>query len=120
MIGVLTKLWRGEYSLPLAFLGFFVFGMWAALFVAAVVLFVFYQLQLYTFGAAVAFLFIASYWLITSVGVWRSARPSTASDGWANRIEGLAARGVILLLAAYVLWSLWDRGALWLMQRATA
>jgi hypothetical protein len=119
MMAVLTKLWRGEYSLPLAFLGFFVFGMWAALFVAAVVLFVFYQLQLHTFGAAVACLLIASYWFITSVGAWRSAGPSIASKNWVNRIEGLAARGVILLLAAYVLWSLWDRGALWLMQHAT-
>ncbi len=120
MMAVLNKLWRGAYSLPLAFLGFFVFGMWAALFVAAIVLFVFYQLQLHTIGSSVAFLLIASYWLIASVGVWRSARPSIASDSWVNRIEGFAARGVVLLLAAYVLWSLWDRGALWLTQRVAA
>lgn len=120
MMAVLTKLWRGEYSLPLAFLGFYVFGMCGTLFAAAIVLFIFYQLQLHSFGSAMAFLLIASYWFLASVGVWRSAKASVISDSWVNRIEGFAARGVVLLLAAYVLWSLGNGYAPWLMQRATA
>ena len=120
MMAVLSKLWRGEYSLPLAFLGFFVFGMWAALFAAAIVLFIFYQLVLPSVGSATAFLLMASYWFVASVGVWRSAKASVTSDSWVSRIEGFAARGVVLLLAAYVLWSLWSGYAPWLMQRVTA
>jgi hypothetical protein len=117
MINVFTKLWRGQYSLPAAFLGFFIFGSWGALFVAAMVMLIFSQLSFYAAGFVVAFLILVLYWLVASVGVWRSAGASMASGNWVSKLEAFLARGFVLLIAAYAAWSLYAGGALWLMQR---
>jgi hypothetical protein len=120
MTAVLTKLWRGEYSLPLAFLGFYVFGYWAVIFVAALVAVIAMQLQLERAGFILAFLILVGYWLIASVGVWRSAGASVVSNNWVARVEGYAARGLVALVAAYALFTLANGGAFWLLQRVTA
>jgi hypothetical protein len=120
MTAVLVKLWFGQYPLPLAFLGFYVFGYWAVMFVAALVAVIGMQLQLDGLGFVVAFLILAGYWAIASVGVWRSAGVSMASENWVSKVEAIAARGLVLLVAAYALWSFYNGGALWLMQRMNA
>jgi hypothetical protein len=120
MASLLQKLWRGGYSLPMTFLGFFVFGSWVAIFIAAIVLMISYQLQLDRFGFIIALLILACYWLLTSVAVWRSASASIISENWMSRLEAFAARGIVLLLAAYALWNVYDGGARWLMQRVMA
>lgn len=120
MTSVLTKLWRGHYSLPMAFLGFFIFGYGAAMLVAAVVALILMQLAFNRLAFVFALAVLASYWLIASVGVWRSAGPSIASENWAARIEGYAARGLIALIAGYALFALVNGGALWLVGRMTA
>ena len=119
MTGVLTKLWRGQYSLPLAFLGFFVFGFWVALFAGAIILLLAFELRQDRLGYIVTFLLLVSYWLIASVGVWRSAASSLASDNWVSRLEAITARGLVALVAAYALWSLYDGGARWLLGRVS-
>jgi hypothetical protein len=57
--------------------------------------------------------------VIASVGVWRSAGPSFASDNWAAKLEAFAARSLVLLIAVYALWIIYAGGAIWLMQRVT-
>jgi|SRR5690349_1252266 hypothetical protein len=119
MMDVLAKLWRGGYSLPMAFLGFYVFGYWAVFFLAAVVAVIGMQLQWERAGFTVAFLILAVYWVIASVGVWRSAGPNFTSSNWAARLEGFAARGFVLLIALYALWIIYAGGTVWLTQRVT-
>ena len=77
------------------------------------------QLQFERPGFILAFIILVAYWLIASVGVWRSAGVSMASDNWASKLEATAARGLVALVAAYALWNLYDGGALWLTQRVT-
>ncbi len=120
MTSILQKLWSGQHSLPLAFLGFFVFGFWVVLFLAAIVSLIAMQLQLDRLGFILAFVIMVSYWLIASVGVWRSAGVSMVSDNSVSKVEAMAARGFVLLVAAYAFWSLYNGGALWLMQRVSA
>jgi hypothetical protein len=119
MTAVLTKLWSGKYSLPLAFLGFYVFGYCAVMFLAALVAVVGMQMHVERLGFVAAFLILAAYWVIASVGVWRSAGASVTSDNWVAKVEGYSARTLVCLVAAYALFSLYDGGALWLMQRVT-
>ena len=119
MTDVLAKLWRGGYSLPMAFLGFYVFGYWAVFFLAAIIAVIGMQLQGERVGFVAAFLIVAIYWVIASVGVWRSAGPSFASNNWVARLEGVAARGLVLLVAVYALWTIYAGGVIWLMQRVT-
>ena len=111
MTSVLTKLWRGQYSLPMAFLGFFIFGSWAATLVAFLVVVVFAQLPaVFMLGVSLSALILTAYWLLASVGVWRSAAKSIVSDNWVSQVEGYLARGVVLLLNFYFAWSFFNYG----------
>lgn len=117
MTSILTKLWRGQYSLPMAFLGFFIFGYCAVMLAAAMLALILMQLQFERMGFILAFIILIAYWAIASVGVWRSAKPGITSENWAARLEGYAARGLVALIAGYALFTLVNGGALWLMQR---
>ena len=105
------KLWRGEYTLPVAFWGFFCGGLiaWILVFflVFAAGRFVFYL----TLGAdptslalIVCSVVFHAYLIMASVGVWRSAEPYwTSASGrfWAG-----AARVVVAMwMANVVVWS---------------
>jgi hypothetical protein len=89
----------------------------------------FYALRASTIGFALWVLVIGGYWVIASIGVWRSASsyPSqkvadvqVLTSGWRGRhFWAVAAKVVVVIFAARVLWWLVKGGALGLMQRLT-
>lgn len=70
-----TRLWWGLYPLPTAFWGLYVVGSLTAMFLSAVIGAVFLQFvpqarsPVYLLGMCVTW----TYWMVASVGVWRSA-----------------------------------------------
>jgi hypothetical protein len=114
-VEVLRRVWWGQYSLPRAFWGFYVLGCAAAFICVALVLVASYRLRVGTLGFLLAVVLINGYWIVVSVGVWRSASAAKHSPGWA-----IAAKAVVCISVARVLWYLANGGALFLMDRLTA
>ena len=76
------KLWRGEYTLPVAFWGFYCGGLLACVAVSLVIFaasrFIFYASLAFDptpIAVAICYLLPTAYSLLASVGVWRSAEP---------------------------------------------
>jgi len=110
-MNVLGKLWRGQYSLPRTFWGFYILGQIACFALLAIILIISYRSHLGTLGFIFGFLIISCYWIIAAVGVWRSASTYLASPIWMTRAWAVAARGVVVLFAARVVWGLANGGA---------
>jgi hypothetical protein len=114
------RLWSGEYSLPVAFWGFYVFGFVGLIVLGAVILLTSYALHLGTIGFIIFFLISASYLFISCVGVWRSAKKNFASPIWISKMWGFGARVIVLLFVGRVVWGLANGGALALWGRMIA
>ena len=113
------KLWWGKYSLPVAFWAFFFAGSFACFFVSGLILFANGFVDARPIGLMIGVVLIGLYWLVATVGVWRSAGSYWASPIWMNRIWAAAARIVVLLLAANILLRLVTGGAQVLMLKMT-
>jgi hypothetical protein len=94
----LLQLWRGQYSLPVAFWGFYFVGSAFVVLLAAVV-----AAHFLYFGARTLPLLLLSsswgYWVLASVGVWRSA-----STGKSHFIFEVLAKLFILVMVARFIW----------------
>ena len=112
---MLGKLWRGEYRLATTFWGFYVGGCLLCLFGAGVLIYLSRFVHARPIGFTLGLVCAWAYWLIASSGVWQSARDGIASPIWINRMWAILARGVILLVAAQILWNLMNDGAVTLM-----
>jgi hypothetical protein len=115
----LRRLWRGTYSLGIAFWVFYCFGSLLLVFVAVFLSFGSRFLHAHVIGFLLGQLVSWSYWITASVGVWRSASFGMESKIWLDRIWPLLARGTVLFVAIQVLWRLANGGALRLMELAT-
>jgi hypothetical protein len=105
MTTILSSLWRGHYSLPMAFLGFYIFGSCVVFFIAFLAMVLAFHLRLPVAQAwTLCLVVLGGYWAIASVGVWRSAAVSLRSGNWASRLEGWLARGTVALLGSYAVW----------------
>jgi hypothetical protein len=109
-MNILTKLWWGRYSLRRAFWLFYVLGFLITWLIAAIVYIPFFFLHVKTLGFIAAFLLFSVYFVISSVGVWRSANAYPFTG--AARFWAVAAKGVVCIAVARLLWSLADGGAL--------
>ena len=105
---MLKKLWRGLFPLPVAFWIFYVLGgvlVFSVLAIVTGVLGVSFQslrVFLFLFGLLVVW----AYWLISSVGAWRS------SDTWQGKpIWAYGAKVVIATAAINFIFRLIDGGA---------
>ena len=119
-MNILGKLWRGQYSLPKAFWGFYILGQIACFVLLAIILLISYRSHLGTLGFIFGFLIVSGYWINAAVGVRRSASSYLASPIWMTRAGAVVARGVIVLFAARAVWGIANGGALALMERLTA
>jgi hypothetical protein len=95
------RLYRGEYSLSVAFWGFLIGGTFAVGVVAA-----FLAVPLLFFASGgVAYLMISAllsgYWCIVLIGIWRSA-----STGRSHAIYQITAKVLIVLFVVDVIWNL--------------
>jgi hypothetical protein len=115
-MGVLRKLWWGQYSLPMAFWGFYVFGWLAILILFFIILIASYSFHSGTVGFILGIIVLNCYWLMAIVGVWRSANAASK----VSPIWPLAAKAVICLSVIRAVWWLMNGGAHTLMQRMTA
>ena len=111
------KLWRGEYTLPVAFWGFYCAGLFAAFFLSGILLILSDVVDGRRIAFGIGFVLICIYGLAATVGVWRSARPYWVSPIWMQRIWGALARILVALWAAKVVLNLIDGGALAVVQR---
>jgi hypothetical protein len=68
-MNILGKLWRGQYSLPKAFWGFYILGQIACFVLLAIILLISYRSHLGTLGFIFGFLIVSCYWIIAAVGV---------------------------------------------------
>jgi hypothetical protein len=119
-MSVFRKLWRGEYSLPLAFWGFYCVGWFPAYLVAGFILAASHLiLHLRPLGLIAGIALLSAYWLVVTVGVWQSAGPYWASPIWMSKIWGAGARIVVLLMAAKWILRMADGGAEALLLRMT-
>jgi len=116
-MGILRKLWWGQYSLPKTFWGFYVLGFFACWAVVGLVYTPFFILHLRTIGFILTFIIFVSYETIAAVGVWRSAN-AYPFHGFAG-FWAIAAKTVVCLVVGRFLWSLANGGALALMARMT-
>jgi hypothetical protein len=98
------KLWRGEYTLPVAFWGFYCGGLLACILVSLIIFaasrFVFYVSLAFDptpIAVAISALLPTAYALFASVGVWRSAEPYWTSPVGMSRFWAGAARVVIII-----------------------
>ena len=73
MKNAFSRLWRGQYSLPTTFFGFYVFGMNLWIVFVVVGLKVLEILHLEAVMGIFSFISFGSYFLTATVGVWRSA-----------------------------------------------
>ena len=116
-MSTLAKLWWGRYSLRRTFWLFYVLGFSITWFVTAVIYVPFFFLHVRTLGFIVAFLCFAFYFIVSSVGVWRSADAYPFTG--AARFWAVAAKGVVCLAVIRVLWSFANGGALNIMAHMT-
>src|SRR6185437_2765139 len=98
-MSAIRKLWWGEYLLALTFWGFYVFGVIASMLCAAVVMIPLYFLHLPQLGFGVGSVAFASYWIVASIGVWRSADAYPHTRWWPA-----LAKIVVCLWAARMVW----------------
>ena len=96
-----TRLYRGEYSLSVAFLGFLIGGTLAVCVVAVPLA----MLLLFFVSGGLVYLMILAlifgYMGIVLVGIWR-----TASTGPSHTIYQIMAKVIIVLFVADVVWGL--------------
>ena len=102
-MGVIKRLWRGEYSLGVAFWGFYFAGFVVLVFMMEIIFPASYRFDIDTPPGVLVVR--AAYFVLSSVGVWRSARKNIASAIWLDRLWGYSARGFVCLVAATVLWN---------------
>jgi hypothetical protein len=119
-MAVIGRLWRGEFTLPKTFWGFYVGGIFLAFIVGTGITVAANRMHFFAQGFIVAIVLLYSYGFIATVGVWQSARAEIKSPAWMNRVWGWAARLLILVLSSQVLFKLINGGALNLMDRMTA
>jgi hypothetical protein len=119
-MAVLRKLWWGEYSLPVAFWLFYCIGTVATIFLGGVILFLSRTINARPIAFIVCFALSYGYWLMASMGVWRSASPYWKSPIWMQRIWAAAARIVVAIGVARFVLGLIDGGAVAIVQRMMA
>ena len=98
----------------------YVLGCIGAGVAAALILVASIQLHVGTIGFILAFCIAVPYWLLASAGVWNSARNSTRSPAWMDRVWAYTARGLVLLCVLRFIFNLANGGALNLMARMSA
>jgi hypothetical protein len=117
-MNVFRKLWRGEYSLPLALWGFYCAGLFAAFLISGFILAGSRLVDARPLGFIVGFALLCLYWLVATVGVWRSARRYWVSPIWMDRIWAATARILILIWSGGAVLRMIDGGAQGVMLRA--
>src|SRR5258706_124394 len=119
-MSVIWGLWRGEYSLPKTFWGFYVGGILLAFIIGTVIVIASNRMHFFAQGFLVAIVLLYGYGFIATIGVWQSAGTEIKSPAWMNRVWGWAARLLIFLWSGQLLFKLINGGALNLMDRMTA
>ena len=94
MVAIVRKLWNGGYPLPISFWGFYIGGSILSGLAAGLVLFASNE-NVYVFFLLHAIR--AVILIVTSVGVWRSAKSEIASPIWLSRMWGYVARYVVVV-----------------------
>ena len=109
------KLWRGEYTLPVAFWGFYCGGLIVCFSVSLLAYvtstFVFYATLAFNptpTAQVVCYVLSVAYLIVASVGVWRSAEPYWVSPEGMRRYWAGAARVVVIIWIANVARGLMD------------
>jgi hypothetical protein len=113
------KLWSGTYSLPVAFWGFYCVGLFASFIVSGLILFMGRLVHARPIAFIIGLALTVCYWLVATVGVWRSASPYWASPIWMDRIRAATARFSTVAWFAGAMFRLVDGGAMAVMQRMT-
>jgi hypothetical protein len=109
-MATIKKLWSGGYSLPVAFWLFHILGVCLAFLLLVVALLLAIQAGRFDLGVVLASIPFWTYWIVSVVGVWRSASPYIAKSG-AKRFWGWAARILVALWTARGLYGLVFEGA---------
>jgi hypothetical protein len=114
---ILERLWRGYYPLRRSFWLFYVAGFFVCWTIAGILYIPFFFLHIRTLGFVTTFLCFAAYYVVTSVGVWRSANayPYTGAARW----WAVVAKGVVCVVAARILWAWVNGGAANIIARVT-
>lgn len=95
---MVSRIWRGRYSLAVTFWGFFIFGFLALTIIFAGLLWpVFVSVPYWWFVAALQLLF----GIVVGVGVWRSADSYSGPTPWA-----IAAKAAVCLWLGWALYQL--------------
>jgi len=118
-MGVLRKLWCGQYSLGVAFWGFYIVGFVVVLLLTGITFHVANQYRLGAMALAIGLVLSWAYCIIATVGVWNSAALRIKSAIWMERMPGYLARLVVLIYVGRVIWGLLNGGALNLMNLIT-
>jgi hypothetical protein len=114
-MGFIRKLWWGQYPLALSFWGFYVFGFLVAAALAVLVTLPLWATQLRPVSYLVRDGLFAFYWIVATVGVWRSA------DSYPHtRLWPILAKIVVCVWSARLVWSLANGGVLGLLNQITA
>jgi hypothetical protein len=116
----LRRLWQGKYSLPATFWGFYCAGQIVCVFVSGILLFLSRLVDARPIAFALLFALTFAYWLIASVGVWRSAGAYWTSPIWMRRIWAGAARVVVIAFVAKDAFGLASRETFTMIQRIMA
>jgi hypothetical protein len=101
----IKKLWSGGYSLPVAFWLFYILGICIAFLLVVVIVLAAIQVGRFDLGVVIASVPVWTCWIVSVVGVWRSAAPYIAANG-AKAFWGWAARILAALLTARGLYGL--------------
>jgi hypothetical protein len=113
----LRKLWWGNYSLPVAFWGFYVFGnlvmFLAPAITGAIFLTIIPGLRPIVFIVALGVSW--AYWAVSSVGTWRSAEANKGD----TRLWAIVVQIIVGLSAAAFVFRLINGGALNLISTTT-
>ena len=103
-MGVIKRLWRGEYSLGVAFWGFYFAGFVVLVFMMEIIFPASYRFDIDTPPGVLVVR--AAYFVLSSVGVWRSARKNIASAIWLDRLWGYSARVLVFGIAVQAIWGI--------------
>jgi hypothetical protein len=106
---MLANVWHGRYPLRRAFWLFYVGGFFVCWVVVGIIYIPFFYLHVRTLGFIIAWLCFFFYIVVASVGVWRSAGAYTRTE--ANKLWPIAAKAVVCIAVARILWSLANGGA---------
>ena len=106
LMNAFNRLWRGQYSLPKTFFGFYVFGINLWIVFVAVGLKILELLHLDAAFDIFSFVSFGSYFLIATVGVWRSAALpiQRGSIFWPMLARALVCFMAVLWYSGVVLW----------------